>query len=276
MSDAYLTLKVAGQLFQKSPAALAEDERKRVEAVVSRQTQIESRILATPEAAHVVLPPSAVDASLATIRGRYDSEEACLSALAANGLDEAGLREAIAHDLVVEAVLEGIASRSAGVSDTEVEIFYLTHVERFRKPETRALRHILVTINEKMAGNERGNALARIADIRDRAAVSRTRFEHEAQRHSECPTGMNGGYLGRLPRGQLFAELESTAFLLAVDETSAVLESPLGFHLVRCDAIDEARQLGLDEVRASIREQLNDSRRRKVQKEWIAGLFSAG
>lgn len=274
MSDAYLTLKVAGQLFHKSPAALAADERRKVDAVVSRQTQIESRILATPEAACVVLPPSAVEAGISTIRGRYESEEAYLAELAANGLDEEALKEAIAHDLIVEAVLDGVASRTAGVSDTDVEIFYLTHLERFRKPETRALRHILVTINEAVAGSDRGSALARIGDIRGRAIVSRARFEQEAQRHSECPTAMNGGFLGRLPRGQLFAELEDGAFVLEPNETSGVLESPLGFHLVRCDAIDEARQLGLDEVRASIRDQLNESRRRQVQKAWIAGLFT--
>jgi hypothetical protein len=31
--------------------------------------------------------------------------------------------------------------------------------------------------------------------------------------------------------------------------------------------------LTLDDVRASIRRQLEDARRTKVQKEWIAGLF---
>jgi peptidyl-prolyl cis-trans isomerase C len=43
---------------------------------------------------------------------------------------------------------ERLATRSATVSDTEVEIFWFMHMDRFRRAETRVLRHILVTINE--------------------------------------------------------------------------------------------------------------------------------
>jgi peptidyl-prolyl cis-trans isomerase C len=276
MADsAYLTLKLAGELYHKSPAALAADERRRVDAVAARQNEIEGRILATPEAARVVLPPSAVDASIATIRARYDSDESFLLDLAGNGLDDARLRRAVMRDLAVEAVLEGVASRAGNVGDIEVEIFYLMHRERFRVPETRNLRHILATINDAVAGSRRQEARAKIEAMRDRVLVSMERFAQEALRHSECPTAMNGGQLGRLPRGQLFAELEPAAFALVAGETSSVLESPLGFHIIRCDDIQPARQLALEEVNARIRQQLEDSRRRKAQKAWIAGLFQA-
>jgi len=273
--NAYLTLKLASELYHKSPAALAADERRRVNDVATRQNEIERRILATAEAARVVLPPSAVEASVATIRARYDNDESFLLDLAGNGLDEARLRHAVMRDLAVEAVLEGVASRAGSVDATEVEIFYLMHRERFRKPETRSLRHILVTINDTVAGNAREEAKAKIDAVRDRVLGSPERFTQEALQHSECPTAMNGGQLGRLPRGQLYAELEPAAFVLAPGETSAVLESPLGFHIIRCDDVQPARQLDLEEVSGRIRQQLDDARRSKAQKAWIADLFKA-
>jgi peptidyl-prolyl cis-trans isomerase C len=273
--NAYLTLKLASELYHKSPAALAADERRRVNDVATRQNEIERRILATAEAARVVLPPSAVEASVATIRARYDNDELFLLDLAGNGLDEARLRHAVMRDLAVEAVLEGVASRAGSVDATEVEIFYLMHRERFRKPETRSLRHILVTINDTVAGNAREEAKAKIDAVRDRVLGSPERFTQEALQHSECPTAMNGGQLGRLPRGQLYAELEPAAFVLAPGETSAVLESPLGFHIIRCDDVQPARQLDLEEVSGRIRQQLDDARRSKAQKAWIADLFKA-
>jgi peptidyl-prolyl cis-trans isomerase C len=277
MSDnPYLTLKVAGELYRKSPAALATDERKRVSEVVARQTQIEKHILMTPEALRVVLPPSAIDTNIATIRGRYEDQDSFLADLLANGLEEASLRAAVAQDLVVESVLEGVASRAGDVGDTDIEIFYLMHRERFHKPETRSIRHILVTINESVRGSERAAARARVEGIRVRVGNSRKLFEKEALQHSECPTAMNGGFLGRVPRGQLFPELEPAAFALAANQTSAVLESPLGFHILHCDAIERERELGLNEVRETIRDQLNTTRRRKAQKTWIAGLFKTG
>jgi peptidyl-prolyl cis-trans isomerase C len=273
--DAYLTLKLAGTLYRKSPGALAADERLRVDTAAARQLQIERRILATVEAARVVLPPSAVDASMATVRSRYDGDDAFHADLAANGLDEAELRRAVARDLVVEAVLEGVASRAGQVGDIEVEIFYLMHRQRFCRPERRSLRHILVTINETVPGSGRTAARRKIEAVRERAIGSAECFAQEALRHSECPTAMNGGQLGNLPRGQLFAELDPAAFVLALGEVSTVLESPLGFHIIRCDDIQPARQLELNEAATTVREQLNDARRRKEQKAWIAGLFKS-
>jgi len=273
--DAYLTLKLAGELYRKSPAALAPAERKRVDEVAARQKQIERRILTTPEAAQVVLPLSAIEQSIAMIRGRYDTDEDLRADLALNGLDEAQLHQSVSRDLVVEAVLEGVASRAGAVGDTDVEIYYLLHQQRFRKPDTFTLHHILVTINDGIAGSERNAAFEKINAIRARVNGSVERFQQQALEHSECPTAMNGGFLGRVGRGQLFAELEPAAFALAVGETSAVLESPLGFHILHCDGKDPERQLALDEVRAGIRQQLEEARRAKVQKTWIASLFRA-
>ena len=84
---------------------------------------------------------------------------------------------------------------------------------------------------------------------------------------------MNGGVLGSVKRGQLFPELEPAAFALDVGELSAALESPLGFNLICCEAIEAARELPLPDVRAKIRQQLTETRRRSVQKAWVAGLF---
>lgn len=274
MTDsAYLTLKLARELYGKAPGGLAAEERQRVDAVALRQRQIETRVLSTPEAAAVVLPASALAQSLAQVRGRYESEDAFLADLADNGLSEAELRQALERDLLVDAVLEGVASRSPAVSDADVEIFYLMHQERFRQPEVRTLRHILVTINDDVPGSGREEARDRIDAIRERLLKSPERFEEQALKHSECPTALNGGLLGEVPRGKLFPELEPAVFALAVGELSQVLESNLGYHLVRCDGIQAAGVVPLAAISEKLRRHLEDSRRSKAQKAWIAALF---
>ncbi len=269
----YLTLKLAHELYRKPPESLEAAERHRVDKVAARQLKIEQRILSTPEASQVVLPDSSVDRGVAEIRGRYLSEEEFGADLGRSGLDSAGLRAAIERDLKVDAVLERIASQAAAVSDTDVEIFYLMHRERFARPENRTLRHILVTINDALPGSERGAARRKIDAIRVRIEKSPERFGEQAQKHSECPTAMNGGLLGTLKRGQLFPELEPAAFALEPGELSPVVESPLGFHLIHCVAVEAASELPLTAVRAKVRSHLEDSRRRASQKSWIAGLF---
>ena len=71
----YLTLKLAHELFRKPPENLAPDEQQRVARVAARQLKIGQVMLATPEAAHVVLPLSSVEQGLAEIRSRYASQE---------------------------------------------------------------------------------------------------------------------------------------------------------------------------------------------------------
>ena len=271
----YLTLKLSRELYSKAPDALDDTERKRVLTIAARQQEIEQRILGSANAALVVLPEASVEACVKDIRDRYPDEPEFEADLGRTGLSIEALRAAIIRDLKVEAVLEQVAASTAPVSDTEVEIFYLQHLERFQKPETRSLRHILVTVNDDLAGSARDAAQAKIEAIRERLLKDIGRFGEQALKHSECPTAMNGGLLGKVPRGKLYPEVEAVAFALAPGELSAVIESELGFHIVLCDSVELESQVPLAEVRERVREHLGGSRHAAAQKAWIAGLFQS-
>lgn len=269
----YLTLKLARELYAKAPDALDAAERQRVTKVAKRQQEIEQRILASANAALVVLPAASVEACVKDIRDRYQDEPEFEADLARAGLDLAELRAAIERDLKVEAVLEQVGAAVTPVSDTEVEIFYLQHHERFTRPETRTLRHILITINDQMPGSERAAARAKVEAIRARLVKDGSRFGEQALKHSECPTAMNGGLLGKVPRGKLYPEVETAAFALLPGEVSDIVESPIGFHVVLCDAIEAGSDVPLAEVAERVRDHLLSARRAAAQKAWVAGLF---
>lgn len=268
----YRSIKLAAQLFGRPLESLAAAERRRVTLVAARQQEIETLILETPEAASVMLPAALIDASLMEIRRRYADDDAYHAELERLGLAASSLREAVTRDLVVEAALERAAARSAPVSDTDVEIFWQVNRHRFRQGETRLLRHLLVTINEDLAGSERQAAHARIDAIRARLLREPQRFAEQALKHSECPTAVHGGLLGRVPRGQLYPELEAAAFALGEGELSQVVETELGYHLVLCETIEAERHSRFDEVRQTIRDHLEQQRRGLCQKAWINSL----
>ena len=270
----YQWLKLAQQLFKKAPAELDAEQRQRVGSLVARQLRMEERILATREAAQVTVSSSARGQALAQIRDRYASEAEFLADLERSKLDLAGLAQAIASELKVAAVLDRVAGQSDEVSDTDVEIYYLMHRDRFLRPENRSLRHILVTINDGLPGNDRASARDKIDAISQRLVKSPKRFGEQALKHSECPTALSNGQLGTVKRGQLFAELEAVAFALSPGEISGVVESPLGFHLLQCIAVEADSLLPLDTVRQAIRERISESRRRASQKAWIGRLMA--
>ena len=271
--DSYLRLKLSQELYRKPPSMLEPVERQRVDSVAARQRSIEQRILSSAEAAQVVLPASSLSQALAEVRGRYGSDEEFLADIESSGLDHEGLMNAIERDLKFDAILDGVASRIADVSETDIEIFYLMHRDKFCRPENRTLRHVLVTINESLKGNDRASARRKIDNVRARLLKSPERFAELAMRYSECTTAMNGGLLGVVEKGQLFPELEKAAFALNVDELSRVVESPVGFHVIHCVAVESASEQPLAAVREKIRTHLIESRRRAAQKEWIATLF---
>ena len=112
---------------------------------------------------------------------------------------------------------------------------------RFRRPAVALVRHILVTpvaearpigtdadaVDEATARAKAGRLRAEIAGGADFAAVAR--------RASEDTSGAAGGALGWVKAGQLVAEVDRLAFSLPSGQLSEVVQSRLGFHVVRVE-----------------------------------------
>ncbi len=261
----YLALKLSWELFQKGPETLTEPERHRLDDVARKQDSIEQRILASAASANVIVPAATLASRIAEIRQRYPSADEFTHDIERSQLTMADLEKAVERDLRVEAVLEKIASAVPAVSLVDAEIYYRLHPEAFDRPEARRLRHILITFNND---REKEKALLTLEGLRS-ALKGPEAFAQAALRHSQCPTAMEGGMLGVVKRDQLYAALEPAAFALNVGDISAVLESPIGLHIVRCDEVLPSGLLPFADVCDRIIERLTDKRRREAQRDWI-------
>ena len=268
MPSGYIELKLSRELYQKAPDALNPAERQRIAATAARQDELERRILASPEAATVHVPAATLRNRLDEIASRYPDETAMEQDLASIGLQGADLAAAVERDLRIEAVLEKIAATATPATRVDAEIYYHLHPAAFDRPETRRLRHILITF-ENPAERLRHTAL--LERLRPTLNGPES-FAEAALQHSHCPTALEGGQLGVVGRGQLYPELEPAAFALAEGAISEVLESPVGLHLLYCEAIPPSGLLPFDEVVERIIERLDEQRRRKAQRQWIAAL----
>lgn len=266
--QAYLELKLSWELFKKAPETLSPPERNRLDQVARKQTGIEQRILKSREAAGVIVPEATLTTRLAEVRARYPSDDDYRNDLERIGLDDIGLSEAVSRDLLVEAVLDKVAAAAPAANDIDAEIFYRLHPAAFERPEARRLRHILITFGSP---EEKTKARQQLEALRS-TARSNEAFGTAALRHSQCPTALQGGELGIVKRGQLYPELEPAAFALAENDISAVLESPIGLHILRCDQVFAAGNMDFEQVKPKIIEKLTTQRRRQLQKAWIEAL----
>lgn len=268
----YHILRVSLNKFGKSPTELEPTQVNEIRSQALREFRIEQLIVNSDEGRDVHVPDSVVEEALERIAARYTDREAFLQDLDDNGLDEARFREAIAKELHATAVLDKIGSRSVDVSEIDCMIYFYMHKAKFDQPETRELRHILITINEEFPENTAEAAYARLDSIRQRLIQKPKRFAEQAMKHSECPTALQGGYLGKMPRGQLFPALEEVAFDMKAGRISEIVQSPLGYHLLYCEAVHNAGPVSFREAEPKIREHLKKRRIRMCQKVWLSDI----
>jgi parvulin-like peptidyl-prolyl isomerase len=82
------------------------------------------------------------------------------------------------------------------------------------------------------ATRSREEAQSQIADIAQQLDGGGD-FAALARLHSDCGSAEGGGDLGSFGRGQMVKAFEDAAFELNVGDTSGVVETPFGFHIIR-------------------------------------------
>ncbi|KEA63685.1 NifM protein [Marinobacterium lacunae] len=266
----YALFKLAWSHYGCAPSELTGERGKEAAARVAHQLSIESAILYSDENSGIVVPSGQVNAAIIEIKGRFANEAEFLQALEQADLNLDLLRDGLKRELQVEAVLDRACAGKVAVSVEDAELFYYLHPERFAVAEKREVRHILITVNEQYDENTEVRALARIEAIQARLEKKPERFEEQAQKHSECPTAMHGGLVGRVERGKLFAELDAVLFDMKPGEISAPVRSELGFHLLQCGEIEPPRQVPLVEILPKLRQSLEERQRAQFQRQWIA------
>lgn len=89
---------------------------------------------------------------------------------------------------------------------------------------------------------------------------------------SQSPDAANGGDLGLFQRGQMPSQLEEWGFQLKPGQTSPVIETPYGFHILKVEELKPARQLELSEVRDTLTGLVLGRKREEGYRKLLSGL----
>ncbi|QYM94492.1 nitrogen fixation protein NifM [Dickeya ananatis] len=171
------------------------------------------------------------------------------------------------HHALMELQLASVGEQADEPQPAEIRGWYRQHADRFCRPEQRLTRHLLLTVDDNRLAVDH-----QMAGVLRQLRADPDGFASLAQRHSHCPTALDGGLLGWVSRGLLFSALEDSLFALAAGELSAPVETELGLHLLRCEAIRPAAPLPEAEALVKAGNYLRSQRRRQRQRQWLQTL----
>jgi len=150
---------------------------------------------------------------------------------------------------------EAIA-RSIEVSPEDARSYYEQNKARFTTAEQRRASHILIRV-EPDASPEQREAAREKAQAIERKLKEGADFATLARTESQDPgSADSGGDLGFFTRDMMVQPFADAAFALDVGQTSAVVQTEFGFHIIRVTDIRPATQKSFDSVRPEIESEI--------------------
>lgn len=190
-------------------------------------------------------------------------------AYVADRLADPTLRRALEH----AALLRLRFPAETAVDDADVRAAFDADPSAFGKPDRVRASHILIKKDPRMSPAERAAAIELAERVAALARAEGSDFAALAREHSQGPTGPAGGDLGAFPRhGGMAEPFAAAAFELEIGETSDVVETRFGWHVIRVTAKLPAYQLEFEAVEDRIREALEAERATAVRERHVAAL----
>jgi parvulin-like peptidyl-prolyl isomerase len=212
--------------------------------------------------------PAEVEAQMTQLVARFPSPEEYRRELAAGGTSEEEVRSDLAKTLAVQRVVAELGKVT--VSEEQARAFYAENAARMKRPAQVQVRHLLVATPRQATPEQRGAAQREAEELRARLAAGED-FAALAAASSDDPgSRQQGGLLPWFGPGAMVPEFERAAFALGEGETSGVVETPFGFHLLRLEGRRPEEAVPFAEARPQIEDLLRrqtgrDQVRRKVE-----------
>jgi peptidyl-prolyl cis-trans isomerase C len=175
-----------------------------------------------------------------------------------SGIDKSPAVEAKLEDLkkrvIVEAYLKKKVEESANIGDAELKDYYNKNIDKFKTGEQVRASHILV------------KSEAEAKDI-ERQLKGGAKFEDLAKKYSIDGAAPKGGDLGWFSKGSMIPDFEKVAFGLKEGETSGIVKTKFGYHIIKLTGKRPAGTRSFDEVKDQIKQALIPEKQQEVFKK---------
>jgi parvulin-like peptidyl-prolyl isomerase len=167
-------------------------------------------------------------------------------------------RDELRRQMTLDRVAVRELAGKVEISEGTLAQYFEENKERLRKPPRIRIRQIVVQDEAKAS-----RLLAQLQAGADFAELARA--------ESVAPEATKGGELPAFAEGEM-PEAFDRAFKLGVGQISNVVASPFGYHLFKVEEKIAAQEPVYEEVRESLRLELESRRLQELRREWLRAL----
>lgn len=186
-------------------------------------------------------------------------------------LNEDQLKEKLATNMAVKALLEKKVFSGIEVSDEEAKKFYDSNPDYFRRPEQVRARHILKKVDEGATEKQKAEARKALEGIKARILAGED-FAELAKKESDGPSKEVGGDLGYFAKGKMVKPFAEAAFSLKPNEVSDIVETRFGYHIIKVLDRRDASDVPFAETKQRIVQNLKNEKMKEKLSSYLAEL----
>jgi len=236
---------------------------------------------------NIKISPEKVDLEIQNIEDKFPNHSAFITALAFQRMTIKALKEKIERTLLEDELIRLEIAPNVKISDESVKDFYNANRERFSKPALYRTRHILISTiptPEKLEDETDRKKALRMAKMINDEANSKAKevlrkikaggdFIQLAKDYSEDESSkLKGGMLGDLHPDSTVPEIAAEIVKLSEGETSGIIQSAFGYHILKLDEIIPSTLISFEESESDILNILLKKETQNLFKKYLIDL----
>ena len=250
-------------------AGMGPDTLAQMRQIVIEQFITRSLLLSEAKRRELVASEDDLNAELADIQKMVPEGVTVDDILNKSPLGKEAMLGHIKNKIVIDKLSKQLMKDGAKVSKDEIEEFIEKNKADIMLPETVEARHILLKFDDSdddKTKKEKKDALKKIR----KSIIKGADFAETAEKESNCPSGKNGGFLGKFGKKDMVPEFADAAFSQKVGEVGEVITTQYGHHIILVEKHEKAGMVPREQIEARIK----DLKMQSVMMEFIKELRS--
>jgi parvulin-like peptidyl-prolyl isomerase len=225
--------------------------------------EFEELVYQEAERRRVNVPSARLDKAMLDFQDQFTSPDEFHSYLK----DECGgslrtLRDKVRRSILISDFLGAEVNRKVVITDAQIREYYRKNSARFFSAESVSIQTISIAIPDKPTSKQEADSRKRAEDALTQARKTKSyeEFGLLAEKVSEDDWRVMMGDHQFVTREQMPPEVAKIAFALKNGQTSDLIRAENSFCVVRLNARQDAHQVSYDQVKASLKKELEGTK----------------